>query len=85
MLIGSTIFGRWGAQSIQIVPELARERSRGLHRRIRRGTFLGLLHWWWGLLGISLPSAGARAVLRDVAALPEVRLEPTPPFTDLEV
>eukprot|EP00959_Pyramimonas_sp_CCMP1952_P226311 4731883-Pyramimonas_sp.AAC.1 len=70
---------------MQIVPQLARERSRGLHRRVRRGTTYSLLHRWWGLLGISLQSAVARAVLRDVADLPEVRLEPAPPLADLEV
>ena len=85
LCLGAEIYGRWGNQCIRRVPELARERSRGLHGRIRNGTILSLQHRWWGLLGIALQTAVAHAVLREVADLPEVHLEPAPPLTDLEV
>ena len=83
--LGAEVFGRWGVQSARLVSELARERCRGLNGRIKRGASLGLQHRWWGLLGIGLQSAVARAVLRPEADLPEVKLEPTPPITDLEI
>ena len=35
--LGAEVFGRWGAQAIELVPALARERVRGVHPRIRRG------------------------------------------------
>ena len=38
--LGAEVFGRWGQQCIDLVPALARERTRGLHPRVRRGTAL---------------------------------------------
>ena len=32
--LGAEVFGRWGAQSVQLVPALARERCRGVHVRL---------------------------------------------------
>ena len=34
------VYGRWGRQCVELVPKLARERSRGLARRVRRGAML---------------------------------------------
>ena len=85
LCLGAEVYGRWGAQCTRIVPELARERTRGLHGRVRQGILLSLQHRWWGILGIALQSSVARAVLREVADLPETRLEPVPPVTDLEI
>ena len=45
--LGAEVYGRWSAQCVELVPALARERARGLHPRVRRGTALGLQHRWW--------------------------------------
>ena len=75
----------FSVMSVKLVPALARERARGLHRRIRRGVALGLQHRWWGLLGIALQRAVAHAVLHESADLPRAQLEPSFPLADLDV
>jgi len=37
MCLGCEVFGRWGPQCAKLVPKLARERTHGLHSRIRNG------------------------------------------------
>ena len=54
LCLGAEVFGRWSAQCIKFAPALARERSRGLNPRIRRGVALSLQHRWWCILGIAL-------------------------------
>ena len=83
--LGCEVFGRWGAQCVQLVPALARERCRGLHPRIRRGFALGLQHRWWGLLGIALQRAVANCVLNGSSDLPRTQLEPMCALADLEI
>eukprot|EP00959_Pyramimonas_sp_CCMP1952_P473746 9502262-Pyramimonas_sp.AAC.1 len=58
--LGAEVYGRWGEQSISLVPTLAQERTRDLHARVRRGAALGLQHRWWGILGLALQRAVAR-------------------------
>ena len=48
---------------MKLVPALARERSRGLHPRLRRGFALSLQNRWWGILGVALQRAVAHIVL----------------------
>ena len=83
--LGCEVYGRWGNQSIQLVPALARERCRFLPARVRRGIEFGLLHRWWGLLGIALQRSVAHMVLHDPGDLPTTSLEPAPGLADLEV
>ena len=84
--LGCEVYGRWSAQSVKLVPELARERARGLHPRIRRGVALGLQHRWWGILSIALQRAVANVVLNpDCADLNRLQLEPMPFLADLEI
>ena len=81
------VYGRWGQQCIDLVPALARERSRGLHPRIRRGAALGLQHRWWGLLGVGLQSAVAHVVYNANAGADLItqQLEPPPGLADLGI
>jgi len=65
LCLGVEVFGRWGADSLETVPALARERARGLPARVRRGTQLRLLRRWWGLLGVATQRAVALAALRE--------------------
>ena len=77
LCLGVETFGRWGSDCIQLVPLLAREHSRGLHPRIRRGCMLGFQRRWWGILGIALQTSVAEMILRDDGAdLPTTLLEP---------
>ena len=83
--LGCEVYGRWSAQSVAMVPALARERTRGLHPRIRRGIALSLQHRWWGILGIAVQKASAHVVRYQLAGMDLVRtqLEPEPPLADV--
>ena len=78
------MFGRWGAQSVALVPALARERTRGLHVRVRRGTRLLLERRWWGILGVSQQRGVAHILYHQGGAdLVRTQLEPATAFADL--
>ena len=83
--LGAEVYGRWSAQAIRLVPKLAAARTRTLHPRIKRGAALGLLHRWWGILGVALQRAVARALLNPHGDLPQTPLEDAPWLGDLEV
>ena len=84
--LSNEVFGRWGEDPIEIIPALAREKSRGLPRRIRRGVQLALQNRWWGIVGIAVQRAVVIAATRDVGEdLFDSLLEPTPNFADLPV
>ena len=84
--LGCEVYGRWSEQSVTLVPALAREHSRGLHPRIRRGAALGFQHRWWGILSIALQRAVAEAVLRETGQdLCTVAIEQPPPLAELPV
>jgi hypothetical protein len=80
--LGCEVYGRWSTQSVAMVPALARERSRGVHPRLRRGIALSLQHRWWGLLGIAVQRATAHVVRNQLAGvdLAKTQLEPIPPL-----
>ena len=46
--LGFEVYGRWGKQCAQLLPLLAREKSRGFHPRLRRGIALGYQSRWSG-------------------------------------
>ena len=52
--LGCEVYGRWGADCVQLVPAMALQRTKGLHVRVRRGLALALQRRWWGVLGIAL-------------------------------
>ena len=82
--LGAEVFGRWSAQAVALLPELARERSRGMHPRLRRSTALGLLHRWAGILAIGLQRGVSHIVAHDFGAdLVRTQLEPCIPLADL--
>ena len=78
------VFGRWSGQCVKLVPELARECTRGVHPRLRRGMALSLQHRWWGLLGIANQNAMAHLIINARAGvdLLQTQLEPCPPLGD---
>ena len=85
--LGCEVFGRWSQQCIELVPALGRERTRGVHPRLRRGVALSLQQRWWGVLGIALQKAVAHIVLTPAVGvdLVQTQLEPLQPFGDLAV
>ena len=85
LCLGSEVFGRWSSQCVNMVPALARERSRGLHPRVRRGVALSLQHRWWGLLGLALQRSVSQLVLYTGHGVDlfQTLLEPTPPLSDV--
>ena len=78
------VFGRWGEDSLTAVLALAAARCESLPPRLRLGLRLRLLRRWWGLLGIAVQRAVARAISRggdaDMAASP---VEAFPGLADL--
>ena len=63
--LGAEVNGRWSTQAVELLPELARERSRGMHPRLRRSTALGLLHRWAGILAVGLQRGVSLIVVHD--------------------
>ena len=82
--LSAEVFGRWGEQCIELVPRLARERTRGIHVRLRRGTALLLQRRRWRILGIGL-QRGVAHVIRHQSGIDLVRtqLEPATLLADL--
>ena len=66
--LGAEVYGRMCKQAVDLLPELARERCRGLHPRLRRGTALGLLHRWSGILSVGLQRGVAHVVANEYGA-----------------
>ena len=87
LCLGCEVYGRWGDQCVKLVPELARERTRGLNPRVRRGTALALQHRWWAILGMAVQKSVAEMVANADAGADLVSgwLEPSPDLCDLEV
>ena len=83
--LGAEVFGRCSEQPIQLVPALARERTRGVHPRHRRCTALLLQRRWWGILGIALQRSVAHTALYcgNGADLATGALEPVPWLADI--
>ena len=82
--LGFEVFGRWGKQSAELIPKLAREKSRGMHPRLRRGLALAYQRRWSGLVSVGLMKAVAAAALRGEGAdLATTLLEPIPVIADL--
>ena len=84
--LGFEVFGRWGAQCVDILPKLAVEKSRGMHPRLRRGTALAYQLRWAGLISIGVMKVVSAAALRDAGSdLASAPLEDAPGVADLLV
>ena len=84
LCLGFEVFGRWGKQCVDILPQLAREKSRGMHPRLRRGVALSYQHRWAGLVSTGLMKAVAAAAIRGEGCdIPTTLLEPEPAVADL--
>ena len=82
--LGFEVFGRWGKQSAELLPKLAREKARGVHPRLRKGAALTYQRRWAGLISIGLMRAVAASARRSEGAdLATTLLEPLPSFADL--
>ena len=66
--LGAEVFGRFSEQAVKLLPELARESSRGLHPRLRRSTAFGLLRRWSGILAVGPQWGVSHIVTNDVGA-----------------
>ena len=82
--LGSEVFGRWSRQCVQLIPELARERSRYVHIRLRKSTALSLQRRWAGILAVGLQRAVSHIVAHSSGAdLVTTQLEPAVSIADL--
>ena len=84
--LGAEVYGRMSRQCVELLPELARERSRGVHPRLRRSIALGLQHRWSGILSVNLQRAVSHIIAADSGAdLVRMVSEAAPPLADLVV
>ena len=85
LCLGSEVFGRWSLQFVDMVPALARERSRGQHPCVGGGVALSLQQRWWAVLGLAVQRAVAHTVLSTAAGvdLMAIILEPAAALADL--
>ena len=84
LCLSAEVFGRWGEQCVKLVPSLARERTRGVHVRLRRGTALLLQRRWWGILGVGLQRGVAHVIHHSGGTdLVRTQLEPATQLADL--
>ena len=67
--LGFEVFGRWSKQASDLIPLLARERARGMHPRLRRGTALSYLYRWSGIIAVAVQKATSIAATREVGAV----------------
>ena len=82
--LGHEVFGRWCSQGVNLLPLLAREKSRGMHPRLRRGVALGYQQRWAGIVSVGLMKAVAAAAVRSEGCdLATSLLEPEPAVSDL--
>ena len=64
--LGHEVYGRWHEPCTILLVELARERSRGLPVRLRKGLCLKFLSRLSSFIAVALQRAVADAVLRDI-------------------
>ena len=84
--LGFEIFGRWGQHAYDLIPLLAREKSRGYHNRLRRGVALAFQIRWSAIISVTLQKAVAAAALRNEGAdFATTYLEPCLAVSDLPV
>jgi len=81
--LGCEVYGRWSSTTVSLVADLARERARGLHPRIRRGSAMSFQHRWWGILPTSLQRAVVNCITAETGDLYDALLEPIPSIADL--
>ena len=82
--LGFEVFGRWGKQSAELLPKLARGKARAMHPRLRKGAALAYQRRWAGLISIGLMKAVATSARRGEGAdLATTLLEPLPCFADI--
>ena len=78
-------YGRFNSVSTTLIEDLAREKTRGIHHRVRTGLKLSLIKRWMSLSTMSLQKAVAIAIVRGSGAdLPTTLLEPVPALSDLQ-
>ena len=77
LCLGVEPYGRWCEDVLSLVPDLARDKCRGLPASIRSSVQAATLRRWWGLLGIAVQRSCAACVLRaaggDLANTPAER------------
>ena len=84
--LGHEVYGRMSKEAVELLPKLAREKARGMHVRLRRGTALAYLTRWSALLSVALQKSVAASVLSTEGAdLATKALEPAPCIADLPV
>ena len=70
-------YGRWCGDVFSLIPDLARDKCRGLPASIRSSIQAATLRRWWGLLGVAVQRSCAACVLRaaggDLANTPAER------------
>ena len=84
LCLGFEVFGRWGDQCVDLLPRLAREKSRGIHPHLRRGTALAYQQRWAGVIAVAVMKAVFAAATRaEGSDIAPALLEPELALADL--
>lgn len=66
--LGHEVYGRWHVECVELLIKLAREHSRGLPVRLRKGLYLSYLKRWSNLIGVAIKKAFADNILNSAGA-----------------
>ena len=63
--LGHEVYGRWHTECVDLLIQLAREHSRGLPARLRKGLLISYVKRWSSLIGVAIQKAVADNILNS--------------------
>ena len=84
--LGHEVYGRWHVKCVELLIQLAREHSRGLPVRLRKGLFISYVKRWSSLIGVAIQKAVADNILNSAGVdLSSSMLEVAPSLSGLHL
>ena len=85
IVLGSEVFGRWGAEALKLVSDLAALKARSAPPLLRQSARAAWTSRWWGILSIGTQRAIGEALLCPNGAdlIAGTTLADPPPITDI--
>ena len=69
VVLAGEVGGRWSAETVRLIEELAKHRSRNAPRRLRKSTRLAWANRWWGMLAVAAQDSLAATLASDAPHL----------------
>ena len=85
VVLGSEVYGRWGAEAIKLVSELAGLKAQTATPLLRQSARAAWTSRWWGILSVGVQRAIGEALLCPGGAdlIPGSSIADAPPITDI--